>query len=655
MQSIRTLRPHSAIGARSWRALPSRLLQDFAGLFTTSTPAERSNARTLVMLAAIVAIGTFVRFWDLGAVGLHGDEETMAMPTMHIVEHGSPRLPSGMLYPRGIGQLYMMAGSVELFGESEWAFRIPSALCGVLLIVLAYRAGQRFLAPAWNLAFTATVALLPALIADSQTARMYIFLETCVVGYALLLFEWERTDKLRYLIGAVLVLLVGIQFHTLAVFAAFLAFYPGLVRGEWHKVLLGAAAFVVIVAGFAGVDHWIASQYPPPTEMPGDIANVPSGARAAAAIPQLGWWFYAAALAVGAALAAIVARRVNGALAAATTGGALALALFAQVAFSYHVAALLAATGLIIGQRYGRVTMRSLLPLAAIGFVIAAAQIYVLHVNGVESLRQIFGAMAGRPSLWPYPRIAEYSEVAALLFAAGIVVSLWRLAQRRPVPDFILFGVLGVWIPLLLIGMFKWNVPMRYTAAQIMPMLLCAFAVAQWFFARSLRWQAAVAAGVAVLAINPFVFAREVGVGYANSPDHKGAAEYMRSIHPGPRDIILAEDVLEQTYYLGHVDYWLISRDVVTEFVRMKNGRLRDMYTDVPLLGTAEELEELIARPDRGAIYVIGSGENQADGRRHARGPGLSALLQSPRFKEVWRGRDNLTVVLKVPPPGAPE
>jgi hypothetical protein len=146
-----------------------------------------------------------------------------------------------------------------------------------------------------------------------------------------------------------------------------------------------------------------------------------------------------------------------------------------------------------------------------------------------------------------------------------------------------------------------------------------------------------------------------VNSGYTNHPDHQGAAAYIRSIHPAPRDILIAEDVLEQTYYLGHVDYWLESRDVAGGYVRMRNGRLEDFYTNVPLIGTAEELEALIARRDRGAIYVIGSGENQADGRRFMRGPGLSALLESPRFKEVWRGRDKLTTVLKVPPPDAPE
>lgn len=407
------------------------------------------------------------------------------------------------------------------------------------------------------------------------------------------------------------------------------------------------------------MNHWIAEQYPDASETAGgEDGGGSNGARAAAAIPQLGLWFYAAALVVGAALATIVARRVTGVLAAMVTGGALALGLFAQVAFSYHVALLLIATGLVIGKRYGTVTVRSLLPLAVISAAIALAQMYVLHANGVESLRQIFGAMAGRPSLWPYPAIAQYSLVPALLFVAGIGVSLWHLAQRRPVPDHVLLGVLGVWVPLLLIGLFKWNIPMRYTAAEIVPLLLCAFAAAQWLltprdFGRAAQRTGMVAAVVSLLVINPLALARTANSGYRDHPDHQGAALYIRSIHPAPNDILIAEDVLQQTYYLGRVDYWLEARDVAGQFVRNVNGRLEDFYTNTPLMGTAEQLEQLLAQRDRGTIYVIGSGENQEDGRAFMRGPGLNALLQSARFQEIWRGRDGTTVVLKAPPPAA--
>ncbi len=146
-----------------------------------------------------------------------------------------------------------------------------------------------------------------------------------------------------------------------------------------------------------------------------------------------------------------------------------------------------------------------------------------------------------------------------------------------------------------------------------------------------------------VLAVNPVAFARIVHSGYKTNPDHQGAARFIQNVNPGPRDIVIAEDVLEQTYYLGHVDYWLQDQKVAAPYVLNHEGVWKDFYTNTPLVGSADDLQQLIDKPGRGAIYIIGSGENQEDGRRYVRGEGLSKMLESPEFKVVFRGRDDLT------------
>ncbi|MCJ7590295.1 MAG: hypothetical protein MUO51_02970, partial [Woeseiaceae bacterium] len=55
-----------------------------------------------VVLWLILAVGAVLRFWGLDNVGLNGDEETMAMPAMAILETGQPILPSGMYYARAL-------------------------------------------------------------------------------------------------------------------------------------------------------------------------------------------------------------------------------------------------------------------------------------------------------------------------------------------------------------------------------------------------------------------------------------------------------------------------------------------------------------------------------------------------------------------------
>ena len=154
-----------------------------------------------------------------------------------------------------------------------------------------------------------------------------------------------------------------------------------------------------------------------------------------------------------------------------------------------------------------------------------------------------------------------------------------------------------------------------------------------------------------LLVVNPIHVAAAVDSGYAHHPDHKGAAEFVAGLHPGPQDIIVAEDVLQQTYYLGHVDYWLVNKQVAAPFMHSVNGRWLDFYTDTPLIGSGVELERLVENQNRGAIYVIGSGENQEDGRSLMRAFGISEALQSPPFRLVFRGRDGFTLVWKVDAP----
>src|SRR5262245_10794891 len=131
------LSPQAAVATSdSPRSLLDAVLSRASSLFAVTSAQPRPSWERIALLM-LVAIGAMIRFWGLGDVGLHGDEETMALPVRHIVEEGTPYFPSGMFYGRAIAQLYLMAGSVLAFGESEWALRLPSVLCGIALIALA--------------------------------------------------------------------------------------------------------------------------------------------------------------------------------------------------------------------------------------------------------------------------------------------------------------------------------------------------------------------------------------------------------------------------------------------------------------------------------------------------------------------------------------
>jgi hypothetical protein len=336
--------------------------------------------------------------------------------------------------------------------------------------------------------------------------------------------------------------------------------------------------------------------------------------------------------------------------------------LIAETLFADHLALMLLLAGAIVAQRTGALSPRRLAVLVGVCAVVALVQITLIYSTGV-SVRQAIGAITGRPSIWPYFRVTAFSMTAVVLVALTLGRALWDAAHRRAVPDHVLFTLLGVWLPLFMIGFFAWDIPPRYAEGQIFPLLLGAVAGAQWLCGlltrgmEPMRMQraATVASAVACVAIvNPIDVARTVNSGYATHPDHKGAAEFMRSQQLGPRDVVLAEDVLQQTYYLGHVDYWLIARYVAAQFVRQTQGNVpREMYVNAPVIGSGEELMKLLDNPNRGTIYIIGSGENQEDGRRHARGLGIQEVLDSGRFKVVYNGRDGLTKIWEAPPPSA--
>src|SRR6185436_19969655 len=567
----------------------AEVLRSLAALFEVTAPLERARVLHRVLFAALLGIGILVRFWNLGVPGLHGDEETMAMATMHILKDGRPLLPSGMLYPRGLTELYLMALSVQLFGQSEWALRLPSALCGVLLIALTYLVGRRFLRPQWNLALAATVALLPQAIEYSQTARMYIFMLAAIAGCMACLFEWERTGRLRWLVGAVAALTVGIELHTLAVTVGLLFLLPGILHADARKIVQGLIACVFIMIAFLAIDAWVNSQYPvPPPEYAADIALPGWRGSRPTGYPRE---FQIALLVTGALTAVFtvhLGRKVPQRLPAFCAALLLLIALALQLLLFYHLAVLFGLAGAVVAYRAaGPIVLRRL------GiFLLSSAAVGLIQVTFLASrpgsVVKLVGVIIGQPSVWQYVRVSQFSLCAAVLAFCATAWGLWRIANRQRAPDYALVALLGLWIPLFVLGLFAWNMPSRYAAASLLPMLVSAFALAQyafdWLAQRlgngSLRsWRPVAALLTLALVVEPTQVLARVMPSRGLFPDHKGAAAFIRSQNIKPGDILIAEDVLEQTYYLGRVDYWLISRKQAQLYVQRVDGVIRDFYT----------------------------------------------------------------------------
>lgn len=106
------------------------------------------NKKNLFLLILILLIATFLRFYKLGInpISLSWDEASIGYNAYSIAqtlkdEHGR-FLPYDYFSAFGDYKppvaIYLTAMTVKLFGLSEWAIRLPSALFGVLTVLLTF-------------------------------------------------------------------------------------------------------------------------------------------------------------------------------------------------------------------------------------------------------------------------------------------------------------------------------------------------------------------------------------------------------------------------------------------------------------------------------------------------------------------------------------
>jgi hypothetical protein len=517
--------------------------------------------------------------------------------------------------------------------------------------------GRRFLDPKPNLAFVALIMFLPAMIDVSLTARMYVFLVAGLLLFGTFLFRWERTGTATALILTLSVLLITIHFHPLAVFSAPLFLFPGLANRSWKQLGAGAVAMFAAAGVFYFLGELNRHNYPEESEqliLPPEVHLTP--------IELLfqGHMKLAAALTVAAVLAVIVIGTLRMAdwKKALPATLLLAFGVAACLRLHYHVGAIALLFGAMLWLRAGLQSQARLLVVGVLVGVTALAQFYVLWGTGEFPDRSIIGAFIGTPSIWPVLRFASFSPIGFALLLATLAYAVYRLVQGHRIPVHYLFFAMAVWAPLFAIGLLKWNVAERYTMGEL-PFFLLAVVASVMYVMRNTTWGAgllknSLAAAVVAIAfvatvINPVAAWQAASNDYNDHPDHKGAAEFIRNLNPRPDDIIIAEDSIVQTYYLGKIDYRLQSVAGATSHSIVKHGVLYGQYTNTPVIGSGVELDRILERGSENDIYIISSGQVSEGLVRRNRGDGIAQVLASERLATVFVGRDHKTIIWKQP------
>ncbi len=126
-----------------------------------------------LVLAALLALGFWLRWQYIRTVSLHVDEFTTMWAATLVQENGVPRTPAGVLYTRGLLNTYVEALFFSLFGNSYTVGRAASLLFGLGSIAVVFAIGRR----EWNvrvgLLAAAGLTVLPEAIVWSGRARFY--------------------------------------------------------------------------------------------------------------------------------------------------------------------------------------------------------------------------------------------------------------------------------------------------------------------------------------------------------------------------------------------------------------------------------------------------------------------------------------------------
>ncbi len=252
-------------------------------------PAARTQAsRTRALLAepavlavaAVTLLAAVLRFYRIGHQGFWFDEGNTAL-----LVHFSPGKMLGLIpQTESTPPLYYCVGWLwaRVFGYGETGLRSLSAVCGVLVVPVAYGAGTKLISRRAGLLAAAFTACSPLLIWYSQEARSYEML-VFLSSVSLLAFAYARATPTRRLLAAwVIASALALATHYYAV----LAVVPEAVLLLWMHRSRRAVQIAVGVVGLCGIALIPLAIGQSGTGNASWIGNAPLGRRLGQVVPQ---------------------------------------------------------------------------------------------------------------------------------------------------------------------------------------------------------------------------------------------------------------------------------------------------------------------------------------------------------------------------------
>ena len=587
-----------------------------------------------LLLAAILAVGFWVRVSHLEDLGLVIDEGVEILAVEGILKHGLPKFDSGLIYRRGLPFLYIQAASAKIFGLNEFSLRFPAVLFGVASIAATFFLAKNVFG--WRVGALAA-AVMAFSVWQIELSRYGRFYTAFQFIYQMALFCFYRgfiSGERAYRFWFVVAALIAVSIHDLGVMLAscFFILLPSTAYSARRKLV-----FCMSAAGFVGL--WLLNYRMLPEflqAIAGSPLPVDSNAPAASileTIQKLLDMMYFQVPDV--TLVAELSRRD-------------------PFLFFSLVAVAMTATGYLLHRRIrGNDSWQSLLALPIVwtafvyqvGLLAIAVVVYlVFFMRGARSLREPVFKVAGGAAaiclllwclvpamdpivstkrlLWAmfsYPNFYDYFlrwylwgwPILTIVSAIGAFQLITRFMSNRAYPA-LLFIPGAILIPALIGSLFQPNDDaVRYTI-HLYPAMVILFAVficeitayCHRRFSNGGRLRRGVIATAVMLAAlfisqdaNPVAAwsvgdwtyrtarhpIRNIG-GWDSGPrhheDHKTPSLYVRRhIAPQDRVIVLGGPVAVAIYryYIGRVDFALANRPAENA-LRLPGGKLVDFY-----------------------------------------------------------------------------
>ena len=162
-------------------------------------------------LLPILVLATAVRFYDLTAAAIWGDEGSSLLLSQYSLS-GIWQHAAHDVHP----PLYFMLlhGWIELFGDSIFSIRCLSALPGIATVWLGVWLMDLIATRRAALLTGVLLALLPTAVRYSQEVRMYSLLGLWLIGATIALVYWIRYPRhTRYLVAYALLMTAAFYTH----------------------------------------------------------------------------------------------------------------------------------------------------------------------------------------------------------------------------------------------------------------------------------------------------------------------------------------------------------------------------------------------------------------------------------------------------------